>query len=1403
MTDTMNDRCAELEERMTELLDGTAPEALYDHLSECDRCRDARHEAEQAAALISESGADYRLPADLEARMLGALDARGDAPAAEEPAASGRVAGDEPSSAAEGGAAERAPATERSPAKSTSDEPERAEPERAEPTRASTRASATPDEPAAGSRRTDNQPPARAPSRMRRVWLGVAATGLAAAAAVALISRHDPSPKDDHQASAWRGTVESVTTASGATGGLELCDASGAHCAPLGAGGEVPAGKLVKTDSRTRAILTLDDDTRLTLDRATHLALDTETGRNARLEAGALVADVTHLEGQTARITFPSGFVRVLGTKFALTLDDGAASVDVSRGVVELGDQQGRKVEVRAGEEGRLIAGAAPWAENAPGLGEALAWSEPIQPKTDEPIEVRGLGQLVAKKPGQTAELDGAVVLASHSVKVRIAGSVARTEVDETFTNTTGDVLEGIYRFPLPPDAKIERLALEVDGKLEEGAFVDRDRGAAIMRGALVQATPQLRRQMRDEIVWVPGPWRDPALLEWQRGGRFELTIYPIPKRGSRRVVLAYTQVVPQSAGVRRYVYPLAYDPGGSTTVDRFDVDVEVRGQDPSFGVRSRGYALNQDREGDAESLKLSERNFSPSGDLVLEYALPDRASELTAWAYQPEPASDDATRSATRPASAKHESLGDDAYVALALRPKLPRATDDARRAFAVVVDASRSMYGERFKRAASLAARVLGELDPSDQVTLLACDVSCQALPGGLRAPGPRAMAEAERFLEGIAPEGASDLAGAIKSARAAMGSTGGRATRIVYIGDGTPTVGPIRASYLTRAVEDAVPAGKGAVTAVAIGADADLDSLEAVARGGGGVVLPYVPGQSVAEAAYAVLGATYGAALRDVTVELPAGLTRVAPSAVDTIPAGGERFVVARMSGASVEGTVVVRGMVADQPFEQRYPLSLTASRAQGNAFVPRVYAAVRIAELETRGGDDAKKEAIALSSALSVQSRYTSLLVLESQAMFRAFGLDNSRSAPTWTGEEEADATTAEGALAVADGESKSEADGKLDDAAGFGLGGAPAPKQAAATGAAAPAPARAARRPAPSGGGPSFAAEAYDDSASWPPPRPNMVPMRRVWTRTGSVLEGERTPKTASASALSDAERDAERNPDNRGAMKKLYTLYALSGELERASETAERWSGRDPLDPGALTARADLAARRGNRDEAMRILGSVVDVRPGDVASQRRLARALRWAGRPEEGCRYLLALAQLNTKDASALADSVRCGRATGERSMADDMLSSADAATRAAAQRLLDRPDPFTDSLSGDLRLEASWSGGADVDLALLTPEGDRVSWLGAPTRAVITATDVDSTRREGLALRGAKPGDYVIEITRGGGGGPTRGEVVVTVAGTKRSIPFRLDGDGQTLGIARVAMTSHLEPVRGWVR
>jgi hypothetical protein len=327
----------------------------------------------------------------------------------------------------------------------------------------------------------------------------------------------------------------------------------------------------------------------------------------------------------------------------------------------------------------------------------------------------------------------------------------------------------------------------------------------------------------------------------------------------------------------------------------------------------------------------------------------------------------------------------------------------------------------------------------------------------------------------------------------------------------------------------------------------------------------------------------------------------------------------------------------------------------------------------------------------------------------------------------------------------------------------------------------------------------------DDIASSPARRPGgwrgrpMIPMRRIFERKGSVAQGQATPAKVTATAIADAQREVEQNPNRREAVKNLFVLHALAGDIEQASSVAERWSEKEPLDPDALTARADIASRGGDRELAIRILGSVVDVRPGDIAAQKRLARLHRWAGRPAVGCRHSIAISQLRSADAELLAEAVSCGRQTGESRLAEDMLQAVEERVRKAAITRISALDKQKDELSGDLRIEASWIGsGHDLDLALLTPDGHRVSWLGAPTKSVITARDVSSTSREGLALRAAKPGEYVIEITRASGTGPARGEVTVRVAGTTQTIPFVLDGTRQTIGIAKISLQSRLVPI-----
>jgi hypothetical protein len=123
------------------------------------------------------------------------------------------------------------------------------------------------------------------------------------------------------------------------------------------------------------------------------------------------------------------------------------------------------------------------------------------------------------------------------------------------------------------------------------------------------------------------------------------------------------------------------------------------------------------------------------------------------------------------------------------------------------IVVDSSRSMIGERFARATRLASSIVREMDRRDSFVMLACDTVCRAMPfrssrgrlGAGRcpdAPGRRRRratsiaSSGDRARRRQRPRGLDDgRAGGGRIAR-------GKELRIIYLGDGTPTVGPTRA-------------------------------------------------------------------------------------------------------------------------------------------------------------------------------------------------------------------------------------------------------------------------------------------------------------------------------------------------------------------------------------------------------------------------------------------------------------------------------------------------------------------------------------------------------------------------------------------------------------------------------
>ncbi len=1378
--------CAHVHDDLADLVAGDpATIARHaDHLASCDDCRDARYEAEQLADQIADAGADHIPQADLVERVLAA-------------AGSGPV-----DSNADTQTAAPAAAPEPAPVALPTSPTVRAIPE----SHPASEAAAMP------AVRDDAPTPISSARRAKRTrWLAFGAVAALAVGGLGIYAvTHGGDATEQTGSSLPAGkiaTVQTVDRAGKNGGGLDVRDPEVATgWRPVRPGDTLDTGATLRTDNRTRAAVTLADGTRYVLDHQTELALG-DDGRHAKLSAGRIVADVVHVDAHPAAIQTPAGTVDVVGTRFALTAAPNLTVVQVVRGAVMLTSTGGDREDVRAGEEGVIDHGKLA-VNAAPGLAREVQWSELEKPKSTE--AGAGLGSLRAYKPGEKRDRDWNLALANHDVKVRIVGPIARTEITETFRNDTDETLEGRYQFPLPADAQIDGLALDVKdapGGFENGAFVDKHRAQKIWNGVIDKATPKKLEIAQDDIIWVDGSWRDPAMLDWKRGGRFELKIFPIPPKGSRTIKLAYTQVVTAHGPRRQYVYPLPHSADGSTVADSMTVDVEVRGAQRGQ-VRASGYDLNPDPvRADVNALTLKQTGFVPRGDLVIDYRAKNGDAELRAWTF--------AGNAAVAPndkLSAK-KNVGIDPKVVdaqkaiaadarptavLALRPKLPRWREAKQRDYMIVVDSSQSMVGERYTRAGELATRLVEQMDRRDRFSVMACDSECREL-GALRSPTVGTAKEIASWLNEAPAAGASDVVASIRHAASKLAPDGNRERWVLFVGDGFASTGFRKAAD----VEQAIAASTHGihVSTIGIGTDADEAVLGAAARGGGGSYLAWVPGESVKTAAIAALESSYGTALRDATVTLPAGLADAAPTILPTIRSGEEVLLAARMTG-DVSGDVIVKGTVGGEKFEQHYPLELAVSTASGNRFVPRLWATLAIQQLERHGKGDDRPQIVALSQGYGVMSKETSLLVLESQAMFDAFGVDRTVPAAKWTGEDTLDEVLSEGTRPVVRHHNKSK---DLAKNMTRSSRRAPAPKPATEAPAA---PAKVnldGMRGGPMGNiGTGQATRGFGAGGGaighmgYPYGR---FAMRRTWVRSPSISKYDGVAPSI-AKAIGNAERALAKEPDSREKHRALVQALSYGGELARANALAAKWLDRDRLDPQALGYQADLLGRDGKREQALRLLAGIVDLDADRVEPHTRMVQAYEHVGRMSQACSHQIALSAIDPKSAPTAAAAVRCLRALSRDGDAKLVLRDlADDATRAETEKALLAPEPSSKQ-HHDVTVSARWEGNEDLDISLVTPRGTRVSWMGG--RDDVHVTDATSTQHEELSLDKIKKGHYLVEMTRGGAvpsSGAVRGTLDIVALGKKQSVPFEITGTHVTVARLSINLEERIQTLNNF--
>ncbi|RLB62547.1 MAG: hypothetical protein DRI90_08830, partial [Deltaproteobacteria bacterium] len=290
----------------------------------------------------------------------------------------------------------------------------------------------------------------------------------------------------------------------------------------------------VRTGAGARALVRLPDGSAAFLRGGTSLALGDEA---VALAGGEYWLDAPAIERNALVHRLGDVGVAAVDAGLSMKRDGDTVAVYVARGLAVLTGPGGR-VEVHAGELATVKGATAPKVE------PLAFWDDWTGGMADFGGSVAtiasGNGEIFATdrggpkgKPAQRLQLK------SQSVRAVIRNGLSETEVDQTFFNPGPRPVEGWYWFSVPEGASVTSFAVETNGQLVEGEFIER-KEAAKQYGAAKRSG------------------HAPAILEWIDSRTYRARIFPILPSGARRVVLRYIELRPVVDGKLTYVYPMA-----------------------------------------------------------------------------------------------------------------------------------------------------------------------------------------------------------------------------------------------------------------------------------------------------------------------------------------------------------------------------------------------------------------------------------------------------------------------------------------------------------------------------------------------------------------------------------------------------------------------------------------------------------------------------------------------------------------------------------------------------------------------------------------------------------------------------------------------------------------------------
>ena len=561
-------------------------------------------------------------------------------------------------------------------------------------------------------------------------------------------------------------------------------------------------------------------------------------------------------------------------------------------------------------------------------------------------------------------------------VTIRVNGPLARARVVQTFRNPGSDWLEGVYVFPLPENAAVDRLRMRVGERLIEGEIREREEARATFeqarakgqRAALVE---QERPNMFTTSVANIAPDAEIRVeIEYQQtldyqlvdeAGRYGLRFpmvggpryIPGTPDGERRAghgTVAPTTEVPDA---HRITPPVRHPSAGA--INPVSLRVELDAGVPLAAVDSPYHAVRVEApHAHRRVVELAEGSTPANRDFELVWTLAAGAA----------------------PQVALFSEAGKDLdYALLMLMPPQLRADEQPLpREVVFILDTSGSMEGTSIVQAREALALALRRLNPADRFNIIEFNSEAYALFPTAQPASRDAVDHAARWVRSLQARGGTEMKKALEMALD-RSERAGRVRQVIFLTDGA--VGNEEALF--RLIEERL--GDSRLFTVGIGSAPNSHFMRQAAAAGRGSFTYIGKLDEVQDRMSALFAKLESPVMKGIELSWADGSAlETWPRRVPDLYAGEPVMVVAALRKGG--GSLRVAGSGRGVEWRAGIPLA-EASPATG---VGVLWARQKIAALmdELRAGTpeaDIRPAVVELALEHHLVSRYTSLVAVD--------------------------------------------------------------------------------------------------------------------------------------------------------------------------------------------------------------------------------------------------------------------------------------------------------------------------------------------------------------------------------------------------------------------------------------